>query len=222
MAPSATAEGTLSSNTKESKIIRHSPRALAHVVLRTNPENYQPMIQFYRELLNAEIVHEDPVLAFLRYDEEHHRIAIIQTPEALPKPKGISHAGLDHIAFTYPTLTALAQQYLFLKNGLSKPILPVWTVNHGPTTSVYYRDPDGNKVELQVDNFDNPEEANEFMSGEKYDANPMGTDFDADEWATNILSKALPNGEEGLSQGEIKQLKTRKEIGERKDLPPGF
>jgi len=26
-------------------------------------------------------------------------------------------------------------------------------VNHRPTTSMYYRDPDGNRVELQIDNF---------------------------------------------------------------------
>jgi catechol-2,3-dioxygenase len=34
--------------------------------------------------------------------------------------------------------------------------------NHGLTTSLYYRDPDGNKVELQVDNM-TMEQADEFM-----------------------------------------------------------
>jgi catechol-2,3-dioxygenase len=76
-----------------------------------------------------------------------------------------------HIAFSYPTLTALAQQYVFLKT-CEKPILPLWTVNHGPTTSMYFRDPDGNKIELQVDNFDDVDEANNFMAGPKYDTNP--------------------------------------------------
>lgn len=87
---------------------------------------------------------------------------------------------------------------------------------------MYYRDPDGNKIELQVDNFDDPDEANDFMAGEKYDTNPMGTDFDPDEWSEYILSKATADGKEGLSAKEVKDLKMRKEIGERKELPAGF
>ncbi|KAK5291902.1 hypothetical protein LTR43_005174 [Exophiala xenobiotica] len=224
MAPSAvedTAPATAKNGT-DKKVIKHSPGALAHVVLRSTTQNYQAMIQFYLDLLSAQIVHTTPVLTFLRYDEEHHRIAIIQTPETTPKPKHSNFAGLDHIAFTYPTLTQLAQQYTYLKSKPTDPLRPMWSVNHGPTTSMYYRDPDGNKVELQVDNFDVPEEADDFMKGPLYGMNPMGTDFDADEWAAEILSKATVVGEEGLSQDQAKQIKTRKEIGERQDIPAGF
>jgi hypothetical protein len=32
-------------------------------------------------------------------------------------------------------------------------IRPFYSINHGPTTSLYYTDPDGNRVELLVDNF---------------------------------------------------------------------
>ena len=35
-------------------------------------------------------------------------------------------------------------------------IEPYWCINHGPTTSLYYKDPDGNQIELQVDNFPTP------------------------------------------------------------------
>ncbi len=200
---------------------RVSPSRLAHVVFRTTTANYEAMIQFYQNLLSAEIVHSTPVLTFLRYDEEHHRVAIIQLPNATPQPKAKTHAGLDHIAFTYANLTQLAQQYTYLKS-MATPILPLWCVNHGPTTSFYYRDPDGSKIELQVDNFDTTEDANDFMKGPLYEQNPMGTDFDADEWAAGILSKATKNGDEGLTQNEIKELKTRREIGERHLLPVGF
>ena len=200
----------------------HSPKSLAHVVFRTTTANYQAMIQFYQDILSAHIVHTSPVLTFLRYDEEHHRIAIIQTPETAPKPKNAGFAGLDHVAFTYPTLTQLAQQYTYLKSKAKNPLLPMWCVNHGPTTSMYYRDPDGNKIELQVDNFDVPEDADSFMSGPNYDMNPMGTDFDADEWAAEILGAITANGEEGLSPERAKELKTRKEIGERHNIPEGF
>jgi len=219
MSPSAVDSYQVSQSTDVANRVR--PSRLAHVVFRTTTANYEAMVQFYQNLLSAEIVHTTPVLTFLRYDEEHHRVAIIKMPDAVPQPTGTSYAGLDHIAFTYASLTQLAQQYTYLKS-MAKPVLPLWCVNHEPTTSFYYRDPDGSKVELQVDNFDSPDDANDFMKGPLYDQNPMGTDFDADEWAAGILRKATKNGDEGLTQKEVRDLKTRHEIGERKTLPAGF
>jgi len=46
---------------------------------------------------------------------------------------------------------------------------------------MYYSDPDGNKIEIQVDNFDTPEAANEFMTSKYFAENPIGTDFDPEE-----------------------------------------
>ena len=41
----------------------------------------------------------------------------------------------------------------FLTEALEEVgIQPHVPVQHGPTTSLYYRDPDGNMVELQIDN----------------------------------------------------------------------
>ena len=208
-----------------------TPTTLAHVVLRTTPANYQHMVAFYVRLLNATVAHASPILTFLRYDEEHHRIAILQTPEVQPKAQDATHAGLDHIAFTYSSLTALARTYLSLKQqpagedshaGPNPVLEPIWCVNHGPTTSLYYRDPDSNKIELQVDNFDSPDAADAFMSGKYFEMNPIGTDFDPDSWAEGIMAKADANGNEGLSAGEVRDLKTRREIGERAMVPEGF
>lgn len=203
---------------------------LAHVVLRTTPANYQDMIDFYVRLLSAKIAHASPVITFLRFDDEHHRIAILQTPEVQPKAQKVTHAGLDHIAFTYPSLTTLAQTYVSLKRPMvtedgtkSDSVLePIWCVNHGPTTSLYYRDPDGNKAELQVDNFETSEAADEFMSGEYFETNPIGTDFQPESWAEKILARADEDGNEDLTEGEVKELKKRREIGARKTVPLGF
>lgn len=52
--------------------------------------------------------------------------------------------------------------------------------------------------------------------------NPIGTEIDVDAWAKEILTKVLPDGEEGLSMDDIKGIKTRKEIGERFTLPEGL
>ena len=62
-------------------------------------------------------------------------------------------------------------------------IEPFWCINHGPTTSMYYKDPDGNKVELQVDNFPSTEETNRWMRSGEFAANPIGVVFDPDELA---------------------------------------
>lgn len=208
-------------NGKKDAASYSSPNALAHIVLRTTPSTYQTMVDFYVRLLKATVTCRGPVVTFLRYDYEHHRIAIFATPEVTRDPEGVVRTGMDHVSFAYKTLTDLARTYVGLRD-LEDPIKPVWTVNHGPTTSLYYRDPDRNKIELQVDNFDHPDEANEFMGGQYYVTNPIGTDFDVDEWAASILGKANPDGSEGLTEAEVKALKQRKEIGNRQDIPKNF
>jgi hypothetical protein len=52
------------------------------------------------------------------------------------------------------------------------------------TLSLYYADPDGNLMELQVDLLD-ADRANEFMAGPAFDANPVGEPFDPEELAAH-------------------------------------
>src|SRR4029078_11913987 len=70
----------------------------------------------------------------------------------------------------------------------TRVIRPYRAIEHGPTTSMYYADPDGNRVELQVDNFESPEEATAWMSSPALAANPSGVDFDPEDYA--VLSGA--------------------------------
>jgi catechol-2,3-dioxygenase len=83
------------------------PSYLAHVVLRTN--NLKPMADFYKMFLSAKASFENDFLSFLTYDEEHHRIALLQAPGAGPKQH--ESCGLEHIAFTYHKLEDLALSY---------------------------------------------------------------------------------------------------------------
>jgi len=57
-------------------------------------------------------------------------------------------------------------------------ILPAHALNHGPTTSLYYADPDGNQIELQIDNFATVEENTAFIESESFARNPIGVVFD--------------------------------------------
>lgn len=150
------------------------PSKLAHVVRRTS--RYREMIDWYQTVLGAEIVHSNEILAFLTYDDEHHRIALVSMPGlAEQSPQA---AGTDHIAFSHRDLGDLLATYARLKR---EGIVPYWCINHGPTTSMYYRDPDGNGIEFQVDNFPTVEEASRWMRGGEFAANPVGVVYDPDE-----------------------------------------
>ena len=149
-----------------------SPVKLAHVVLRS--QCYAESVAWWTGLLGARVQFENPLITFLTYDEEHHRLAIINVPDSsAPDPHA---AGVDHFAFSYADLGHLLRTYTRLKDGA---VTPYWCINHGPTTSLYYRDPDGNQVELQVDNFA-PEEASAWFHSEAFRANPIGVEFDPD------------------------------------------
>jgi hypothetical protein len=63
----------------------------------------------------------------------------------------------------------------------SAGIEPYWCINHGPTLSMYYRDPDGNQVELQIDIFDDIEGTNEWFAQSDFATNPFGVKFDPED-----------------------------------------
>ncbi|KAL9091855.1 MAG: hypothetical protein Q9159_001227 [Coniocarpon cinnabarinum] len=64
------------------------PAKLAHLVLRTTRET--EMTKFYQDFLGARITHQAAFGAFLSYDDEHHRIAIMNIPGTGPKVSGSS------------------------------------------------------------------------------------------------------------------------------------
>jgi catechol-2,3-dioxygenase len=148
-----------------------SPSKFAHLVL--NARNFDAVLEFYRTLLNARVVHETPMIVFLSYDDEHHRLAIARRPILLPKIRNM--AGVDHHAYTFTSLEDLLNTWQRMKATGHEP---VWCTHHGGTISIYYKDPDGNVVETQVDVFDTIEETNEYLQGEDFQNNPIGVDFD--------------------------------------------
>lgn len=154
-----------------------SPSLFAHFVLRTT--NRTPLRDWYMTVLNAKLVFENEYISFITYDNEHHRVAFVQLPE-LEKPSDKAW-GLAHVAYTLADLGQLLGTYRRLK---AQGIVPVRTINHGPTVSMYYKDPDGNQVELQVDAFDKAGAASYFHT-EPFAKNPIGVLFDADKMAAD-------------------------------------
>ena len=53
--------------------------------------------------------------------------------------------------------------------------MPEFCLDHGMTFSYYYRDPDGNHVELQVDNFGDWAKSSAFVrEGPEFHEDPIG------------------------------------------------
>jgi catechol-2,3-dioxygenase len=151
-----------------------SPVKLSHLVLQTN--QIPALRDWYLTVLEGELVQESDLISFISYDEEHHRVAFLN-PGPLT-PKGEADVGINHIAFSFATLGDLVTVYQRLKR---EGIVPHWCINHGPTTSAYYKDPDGNGVELEVDNFADVADCKAYMRSPAFRNNQRGFPIDLDE-----------------------------------------
>lgn len=167
---------------------RIRPAKFVHVVYRTR--RFDPMIRWYEVVFDAKVQYQNPVLAFMTYDDEHHRMAFINL--SVVQPEGTEtdrqgSIGVDHVAYTYRSLSELFENYVQLK---AHGILPYWCIHHGITVSMYYGDPDGNQMEFQVDSYPSNDEANAFMHGPGFDANPIGVEYDPEDWLARIQAGA--------------------------------
>ncbi len=88
-------------------------------------------------------------------------------------PKGTP--GLHHMQLTVGSFRELCDKYAELKE---KGLRPHRSSDHGPMTSFYYRDPDGNNVEITAQNYPTLEAMVAFMSSDAFKANPSGAEID--------------------------------------------
>lgn len=163
---------------------RVRPQRFVHVVYRTH--RFEQMLEWYQLVFDARVQYQNPALAFLTYDDEHHRFALanldVLRPDDTPSERqGL--VGVDHVAYTYASLEDLLENYQQLK---AEGIMPYWCVHHGMTVSMYYADPDGNQMEFQVDVFDSGEEAGEYMRGPITEANPVGVEYNPEDWLAHM------------------------------------
>jgi catechol-2,3-dioxygenase len=144
----------------------------AHVVFQTGQP--QQMRDWYCTVLDGHVVYQDQALCFITFDDEHHRVALLTPPMPLER-KSPTAACTHHVAYTFDKLDDLLDRYVLLRDN---DIRPAVSIAHGVTTSLYYQDPDGNFVEMQIDNFAEPDEATEYMHGPEYAGDSVGPAFD--------------------------------------------
>ena len=152
------------------------PKSFAHVVYRTF--RFDEMLDWYVKVFCGKVQYQSPVIAFVTYDNEHHRVAllnlgIVMGASEARAPRG--QPGVDHVAYGYGSLTELLDKYLELK---AVGVLPYWCIHHGITVSIYYADPDGNQMEFQADSYSSNDDANAFMYGPDFELNPIGVEFE--------------------------------------------
>jgi catechol-2,3-dioxygenase len=153
------------------------PSKFAHVVYQTH--RFEEMIEWYTRVFEATVRHRDNRLAFLSYDDEHHRMAFVNlgTPTNSGAPQRANGVGVHHVAYTWHDLGELLDTYKRLK---SYGVLPVRPIRHGLTLSLYYEDPDANRMEFQIDLMD-LKTASDFMTSQTFAAYPVGELFDPEE-----------------------------------------
>jgi catechol 2,3-dioxygenase len=145
-----------------------------HLNLKTT--RLQAMIDWYGTVVGADVQYQDAVGAWLTNDEANHRIALLAFPGFEDDPQKDTHTGLHHSAFEFASFDELNASYLRLREAGIEPDI---CLDHGMTFSYYYKDPDGNHVELQCDVFGDWAKSSEWMrTSDAFHANPIGVFVD--------------------------------------------
>ena len=149
--------------------------SLHHVTIKTS--RLQEMIDWYKKVIGVTVTFQDEHNAWTTNDTANHRIAFLSVPELSDDPDKVRHNGMHHSAFEYDSFDDLISSYARMKD--EEGIEPAFSLHHGLTVSIYYRDPEGNHVELQSDTFGDWAKSTAWMrTAEDFRANPIGTFFD--------------------------------------------
>ena len=113
-------------------------------------------------------------------------IGIFEEPGTEASVKKTS-PGLHHMQLMSSGLDELCTKFEELRAAGMKPHR---SADHGPMTSFYYRDPDGNNVEITAQNFPTLEAMIEFMASDVFKANPSGTEIDPDKFVAEWRARS--------------------------------
>ncbi|MGQ4809926.1 Biphenyl-2,3-diol 1,2-dioxygenase 2 [Candidatus Entotheonellaceae bacterium PAL068K] len=120
----------------------NTPKRVGHVVL--NVSNLEASTKFYTEVLGFEISRQADFGTFLTCGKIHHDIALFQAPEGA-QPVSQSQVGLNHVAIQVEDMDTLKAFYQrFKEYGVTLDHL----TDHGMTSSVYFYDLDGIRLEF--------------------------------------------------------------------------
>jgi catechol 2,3-dioxygenase len=119
-------------------------KKLGHVLLRV--ADLEKSRRFYMDVLGFQAAEENPGDTFLTLGEDGHTLDLVQHPhpESAPRPSR-DQVGLNHIAFQVDSYAALRAAY----EGLQDHGVDIAAAtDHVSQRSIYFSDPDGNRLEI--------------------------------------------------------------------------
>lgn len=149
------------------------------------------MVAWYEAVCGLQPVYYASHAAWLTNDEANHRIALLRLPGTKVPVDKPHTAGLHHTAFEYATFDQWLDNYERLRD---LGIAPAVNLHHGMTMSMYYVDPDGNGVEIQVDVFGDWAGSKEFMwASQEFADDQIGPQFDPEKLVEARRSGLTPD-----------------------------
>lgn len=125
----------------------HPETRVGHIHLKVS--DLDRAIAFYRDVLGFELTQRfGEQAAFLSAGGYHHHVGLNTWHSRGAGPAPVNRAGMYHVAFLFPDRAALAAA---LKRVLDHGTPLDGAADHGVSEAVYFRDPDGNGIELYVD-----------------------------------------------------------------------
>lgn len=125
----------------------HPETRIGHVHLKV--ADLDRAVDFYSRVMGFELQQNfGDSAAFLSAGGYHHHIGlnVWESRNGAPPPHG--HTGLYHTAFLYPNREALAEA---LQQVLAAGVELDGAADHGVSEALYFRDPDGNGIEIYCD-----------------------------------------------------------------------
>ena len=132
---------------REGEAMSYTPKYLGHVNIYVR--NVELSHQWYADILGLHTYDYMPGrAAFLSADQEQsHEVALIQVGDEAPlQQKG--QVGLNHMAWMMHSLDDLKEVYQRLKD---RNVSIDHVSDHGISVGVYFRDPDGNGIEVSYE-----------------------------------------------------------------------
>lgn len=164
------------------------PVRLSEIVLKT--ARFRELLAWYEHALGVKafFVRDDVKepswmgahgIAFIRLHVEYpytQVLAIFEIPGVAGRAaQRAGEPGLHHMQLRHVSLEHLFLRYEALRDA---GVTPVRCFNHGPSTSFYYEDPDGNVVEMSGTNFPDERDYLAYFQSEAYRRNISGIEID--------------------------------------------
>jgi catechol 2,3-dioxygenase len=108
----------------------------------------EAMRDFYTDVLGFVMTDRGPIgdteLVFLsQATSDHHQVVL-----AKGRPKDVGFTTVNQLSFKLDTLEALKAAHAEI---VTKPVKDLVQISHGNAWSIYFKDPEGNRVEMFVD-----------------------------------------------------------------------